>query len=343
MADELTESSDKEAIYQRVVFLMSGNMTLKRACEIVEEETGQKWATTKQQFVRRGGSTEKRHGHCKLTETQEGVALSVAIVYSVMHEALTTPSLCDHVEKIFGIEVGKKWATGFMKRHNNELSKRKTKLLASKRVSSDMAEHVAEFIGQVETVSEVYPMKATNVVNYDETRVFIADNGAIRLEHVSKERAQKRGIKGRTIGSLLSFVAANGSVLMSVWIFKGSQEENDDGDAMLQVNFNIEHEPRYLRGTWKRYYAFTPSGFSNKELHANVMERFGKTWSEQNKTDHCWLFGDQLAAHKSVDTVEKALESRVLCWILPANTSHFLQPLDDNVFACFKQILQTLG
>jgi hypothetical protein len=31
-----------------------------------------------------------------------------------------------------------------------------------------------------------------------------------------------------------------------------------------------------------------------------------------------------------------------MCWLLPANTSHFLQPLDDTVFANFKRILTSL-
>ena len=32
-----------------------------------------------------------------------------------------------------------------------------------------------------------------------------------------------------------------------------------------------------------------------------------------------------------------------MCWLLLENTSHFLQPLDDKIFACFKQALWTSG
>ena len=112
-------------------------------------------------------------------------------------------------------------------------------------------------------------------------------------------------------------------------------------DRLLDAKFHIKLESRSLRGSWKRYYAFTASGYSNWELHGQIMDWFGKVWMEQHPTDYCCLFGDQLAAHKCPQTVEKCLEQRVMSWLLPANTSHFLQPLDNKIFAHFKQKLQT--
>ena len=210
-------------------------------------------------------------------------------------------------------------------------------------VDGTIARDISKFIRQAETISKVYPMKASNVVNYDETRVYARDEDLIRLEHTSKERAQRRGIKGRTIGSLVSFVAADGSVLMSVWIFKATAAKDDENDDMMDAKFIIDEPPKNLRGTWKRYYTYTKSGYSNKVLHAQIMEKFASIWAEQSESEFCWLFGDQLAAHKSPDTVEKALKNNVMCWLLPANTSHFLQPLDDTIFAWFKQELKMVG
>ena len=79
-----------------------------------------------------------------------------------------------------------------------------------------MADDVAEFIGQVETVKGIYAMEASNVVNYNETQVYAGDNNLIQLEHASKKHSQRCGIKGRKIGSLVLFVAADGLVFMSV-------------------------------------------------------------------------------------------------------------------------------
>ena len=168
-----------------------------------------------------------------------------------MHEALKPSDIADHVEATFGIQVGKNWAYSFIKRHTDVIRQRKTKLLASKQVDRTISEHVAEFIGQIETVEEVYPMKPTNVCNYDETRVYVGDEGGIRLEHISKERGQKKGVKGRTIGLLVLFVSASGSVLMSVWIFKASTASDESEDSLLDAKFHVESESRSLRGSWK--------------------------------------------------------------------------------------------
>ena len=186
MADSVTANSNKSAIFGRTVFLVNSGQSLKNACETVEAESGRKWQSTKQLYVRYGGSQERKHGLCKLTLEQESILLSMVIVYSAMHETLSLGELQEHVQKSFGVDVGKKWASGFMKRHKEELSERKTRLLASKRIDETIAGHVAEFIGQVEMVSQAYPMRETNVFNYDETCVYIADEGPIRLEHSRK-------------------------------------------------------------------------------------------------------------------------------------------------------------
>ena len=38
-----------------------------------------------------------------------------------------------------------------------------------------------------------------------------------------------------------------------------------------------------------------------------------------------------------------ALEYNVMCWLLPANTLHFLQPLDEKIFANFKRTLRSMA
>ena len=82
----------------------------------------------------------------------------------------------------------------------------------------------------------------------------------------------------KTIRYLLSFVGTDGSVLMSVWIFKGKPAADQEENAMLQVDFNIEDDERALSGTWKRYYAFTATGYSNKDMHGQIMAKIGKIW-----------------------------------------------------------------
>ena len=137
-------------------------------------------------------------------------------------------------------------------------------------------------------------------------------------------------------------MAADGSVFMRVWIFKAKPIDIGDKNGILNALFEIPEIPqqqRPRRGDWPRFYAFTDTGYRNKSLHARIMKKFGELCRQRHPSAWCYLFVDQLSAHKVPTTVKDALEMGVMCWLLPANTSHFLQPLDDTIFAWFKKIL----
>jgi hypothetical protein len=125
-----------------------------------------------------------------------------------------------------------------------------------------------------------------------------------------------------------------------VWIFAASAKKTHLHDNFPDVEARFLDSGRTKRGEWPRFYAYTPSGYTNSGLHAEIVGVFSKMWHDEHKNVHCWLFSDQLGAHKCADAVADALGRGVMCWLFPANTSHFLQPLDDLVFANFKQHLK---
>jgi hypothetical protein len=55
------------------------------------------------------------------------------------------------------------------------------------------------------------------------------------------------------------------------------------------------------------------------------------------------VFSDQLASHYCVEMVREAFKKNFLLWSLPANTSHFVQPLDNVCFARLKQSIAVLA
>ena len=85
-------------------------------------------------------------------------------------------------------------------------------------------------------------MKASNVVNNNQTRVFISEVGRIWLEHAGKERGQKCGTNGRSLGSMVSFIAADGSVLILVWIFCETLVGDKKNNDLLMAKFAINCE-----------------------------------------------------------------------------------------------------
>lgn len=72
------------------------------------------------------------------------------------------------------------------------------------------------------------------------------------------------------------------------------------------------------------------------------MKKFQEVWQNRHFNRHCHVFGDQLASHYCPEVVRDASKHSIFLWSLPANTSHYLQPLDDVVFARLKQSVKTL-
>lgn len=66
------------------------------------------------------------------------------------------------------------------------------------------------------------------------------------------------------------------------------------------------------------------------------MDLFCGEWQLRNPGRDCLLLGDQLQSHKQVDVVWSALKYKLHLWWLVADTSHFLQVLDDKCFAVLK-------
>ena len=180
MANKLTPKCDKKAILLRLDWLMEHGNTLKGSCKKIEKEHGQKWSTTKQQYVRaqaansdNGDQIQKNHGLCKLSNHQENILLSIVVTFSIMNMGLKAFQIMEFVNLLWGVAISYNWIKRFKTKWKSELSKKKTKLLADKRTNKILSDDVLDFIAQVEVVKEVHPMTAKNSFNYDETRGYV--------------------------------------------------------------------------------------------------------------------------------------------------------------------------
>lgn len=261
-----------------------------------------------------------------------------------MNMGLKAFQIMEFVNLLWGVAISYNWIKRLKTKWKSELSKKKTKLLADKRTNKILSDDVLDFIGQVEVVKEVHPMTAKNSFNYNETQVYVSSDGTVCFEHVGKDKPHHEGTKGKTIGSPVTFICADGSVFMSVWIFKRKPPKGAGTDGGLKANIRVPMGGKYnLRDSWPRYYCWTDTGYSNTELHHAIIGKFGRLWKLKKRNQFYWLFEDQLGCHKSLETVRQALLSNVMSWLLPGNTSHFLQPLDNLAFAKFKQTLRVLA
>ena len=145
------------------------------------------------------------------------------------------------------------------------------------------------------------------------------------------------------MATLLIFVAANGEVLMSVIMTKGTSSQ--DG-SKIKATFAVEEaifgHNTISKRRYPLYFAATETGFINKELFDNVIANFCELWTTQHPGLNAWLFGEQLGAHIDESIVARSMQQHVFMWFFAANTSHFLQPLNSTPFAVLKKKLKEL-
>ncbi|MBQ8758165.1 MAG: hypothetical protein IJZ20_00555, partial [Clostridia bacterium] len=287
-------------------------------------------------YYRKRGTPAKTHGNRALTDEQEELLRTVISVLSTHNFPVGPHSIPNMVKEFFEIEISVKTAKRFISRHRDCLKVRKGKLLSKKRTGSEVLVDCASFVEEVKDVARRFPLLAENVINYDETRVFVQLGPDNIIHDVRRERPQVSGQKGGTIGTLIQFVLASGLPLMGVWVFHG-KENNDSG--FMQINVPLPEEVPCAYGSPLFMVSATETSYSNGRLHASIMKQFFDFWKNFHPGAHCHVFGDQLSFHNDIQLVKEGLRDNILLWRLPKNASHFLQPLDSTCFANFKKTI----
>jgi len=146
--------------------------------------------------------------------------------------------------------ISRQWTSSFLQRHKDTLRERKAKYPAGKRADSAVLTDVDDFISAVELAREKYKLAAHTCVNDDETRIVLGSGNETVIEWKGKERANSLGTAYSALATLLIFVAANGEVLMSVIITKGTSSQ--DG-SKIKATFAVEeaifgHNTRSKKG-----------------------------------------------------------------------------------------------
>ena len=317
--------------------LVGGGMRLKDACKQVAREFETTQAAVRLRYYRAGGNQLKAHGHCLLTDEQDQTLRIVALAFSGANLAWNKQLLAFAVTALFDIQPQRSWCNAWLERHADSLSPRKSKHLSKKRDATGMLAEVCSFIDRVEAVRQEVYMAAHLVVNYDETRVCVSSEGEMLLERVGKQRSHCHGQTFTTLGSLLPFVSADGSVICSFWILKA--ELGEDGEGEVDVVSPYPQHPS--RGSWPVFIGYTDTGFVNGTIFAKCVDEFIRRWKLLHPHLHAWVFGDQLGCHAQLELTRRALNEGVALWFLPSNTSHFTQPLDHAIFATFKVMLRS--
>eukprot|EP00168_Porphyra_purpurea_P014505 TRINITY_DN4185_c0_g1_i1.p1 TRINITY_DN4185_c0_g1~~TRINITY_DN4185_c0_g1_i1.p1 ORF type:complete len:400 (-),score=16.56 TRINITY_DN4185_c0_g1_i1:389-1453(-) len=227
----------------------------------------------------------------------------------------------------------------WVKRNRQHLSLRACKALADKRAGPEVLDGGQGLLRQARDVLGDALVHPSGVFNYDETRISQrGGNLAVkRVKADGKDRANALLTQKSTVATLLSFISASGSVLLSVYVMKANFGES----TSAPVDFCLQDAPRTSRRCWPRYYCWTETGYLNAEPFQAVVGRFSEEWTTLNPGVPALFFGDQLGVHRRPDVVERALDNGVYLFFLPKNTSHITQPLDEAPFGTCQRLVAT--
>lgn len=217
------------------------------------------------------------------------------------------------------------WVYRFLERWDNRISSVFPQGLESTRAKAATPEVIEKYYSELERIMTKYNL------HEQPHKIFNVDETGLKPEHKpSKVLASKsKNVKPNTITSpkgntttLYGCVSAVGQVLPPFFIFKGVRAN----EALLNGA---------LPGTT---YTMSASGWSNSETFLKFMDHFIKyTQAGPQATEYTLLLLDGHSSHVTKQVIDKALENKIVIFVLPPHTSHLTQPLDVGCFGPFKR------
>ncbi len=101
---------------------------------------------------------------------------------------------------------------------------------------------------------------------------------------------------------------------------------------------NLFHDPerRFFLQFYYGHFVDQPRP-TNSQAFSLCLKKFVEVWNLRHPGQTVWIFGDNLQSHTQIDVIKYAMDRKCELWFLPANSSHFLQPLDAAPFARLKR------
>ena len=291
-------------------------------------------AALKSAYHRRGAAPPGDHGNRLLTSEQEETMVGVIQAFSINNLPLSRLQIRTMAGQRFGVQVSEMWVRRFLKRNNKHVRTRTCKALSDKRMGAQVVANVNTFCSELKDFLETHHFPPAAVMNFDETRVVVKGSNLTtqRIVSAGKERPNVASTRNSTVASLLSFVAADGSVFLSVYVLKANFGEDDRSP----INFTLEPALQASRRSWPRFFCWTDTGYLNGELLGRVVDLVASEWRFGIPGLPLLLFGDLCSAHMSTKTLKPALSLDFFLFFLVANASHFLQPLEAAPFGCLR-------
>lgn len=191
------------------------------------------------------------------------------------------------------------------------------------------------YIDALEHTLKRFSLDKKHMVNVDEVPCALTDSdlrfllGAIQSKKMNHTQLVKSQLR-----TMIPFVGADGTVWMVVMVLK-PKSTNAPEDV---ISFPV---PKYLKtGRPKKYpiyFVTTPKGFINNETWNILLGHFAKVREWKVHQKEVLLILDRQSCHLNYEGLVIAKKNLIQTFFLPANTTHWSQPLDNGPNANLKR------
>ena len=220
------------------------------------------------------------------------------------------------------------WLYGFLNRWEHRLVSLNPRKLETTRAKSSTPETVNKYFENLSEIITKYNLcdKPQNIYNIDET--------GLQPEHrppnvIANPNTKPQAITSprSTTTTLIGCANALGNALPPFFVFKGKR-----------------YNPELMKGaTTGAEGVMSESGWSNSDIFKQYLQDHFLPYvrTQASSSEPILLIFDGHASHVSPSLIEWANNHNIILFVLPAHTSHLLQPLDVAMFGPFKSFYYT--
>jgi hypothetical protein len=265
------------------------------------------------EVVRAAYKRWKQHPECEhagrlFTDNEELCLVAELDAHSLQHTPLSKEEFLSLVKRLHPDRKDQSllgWYRGFMDRWKNKLCTRAADGLSESRISPDTLASVEDWVEAWPSYLKKNGLSEKFIVNADETRLSLTKSGFKQKLITGRHgfKSSRKEIRAGKNATYLPFVMSTGQVLMDVFILPLSPTKG--------ARFNVERIKKPSRNTHPTYWAFTDSGYMNRELWIECLQELKKIMHQVQPGVQFIVLTDNAYCHSSIETLAWCVENKV--------------------------------
>ena len=225
-------------------------------------------------------------------------------------------------KKVSPKPMSKCWRFAFLKRWGDRIKSIRPRALDTNRAKSATPEKVDMYFSNLETTLRKYDLqhKPQFIYNLDETGIH-PEHRPPNVIAPLHGKTQSVTSPRSTTTTIIGCANAAGQFLPPFFVFKGKRF---NADLMKGASPGCKG-------------VMTESGWSNFTVFQQYIKEHFLPNIARDDNQHVLLIFDGHSSHVSKMLIEWAAAQKLILFVLPAHTSHILQPLDVGIFGPFKR------